>query len=821
MISNNNQHIIKKLASREFKAGKKRNRVAITAIVLTTTLFCSFFTIGGGMIKSFEMDRMRMIGTTTQGAFKYLDREKMESIVQAPEIKEYGIDLIVGEPLNAELQKRITEIHYYDENCFKWSFVLPLLKGKIPEKENEILVDTIVLDMLGIPHVIGETVTLEYRLYGEDIEKDFKISGIYKGDKVQAASLFYVSKAFTDRYIISGKDDPDSIYTGKYNLAVNLVSKRDIGKTLKDISKRYNHNPEDIGINSASIWETLSLDFQTTMIIILFLFIIFSAGYTLIYNIFYIDIIKNIRYYGLLKSLGATSGQIRSLIFRQVTCLSIISIPIGIVIGAVLGFALIPLVLSSTTAANSYISLNPLIFIFSAMFSFTTVIISSIKPLGKAGKISPVEAIRYNGINVKKRESNRNNKPASLFLMAFRNLKRSGKKAFLVIISLFLSIILFSTIFLIIKGFDINLFLQQMINSDFTIADATFYGVDFPKYNRMKDENINYLESLEGIKSVNWINKYSLSVEKKETGIDFTPLDEEIIQMGGYVSQSFIYDIYGLQNRTIQELKPYIVKGSIDNELFNSGNYIIIERYFSINDIVEIGDRINMPSLSGEEKSYTVMAILEDIPMYLRKGSFSTNEIKVYLPTEELANFTESPGKMISHINVNPGYVKSVEKEIIKLTTMNPSLDFRSRDTFIKEFKSAINAFLIVGYSLAAILAIIALINFYNLMTSNILSRKHELALLQSVGMTTRQVKTMLMYEGGLYTLFTFILTLMPGTIITKAILMLFSSSSFAFSIIPYLFIFPVLTLLTVFTPIICLKKINSLTVVERLREAV
>ncbi len=821
MISNNNQHIIKKLASREFKAGKKRNRVAITAIILTTTLFCSFFTIGGGMIKSFEMDRMRMIGTTAHGAFKYLDREKMESIIQAPEIKEYGINMIVGEPLNAELQKRITEIHYYDENCFKWSFVLPLLNGKIPEKENEILVDTIVLDMLDIPHEIGETVSLEYRLYGEDIKKDFKISGIYKGDKVQAASLFYVSKAFTDRYIIPGEEDPDSLYTGKYNLAVNLVSKRNIGQTLKDISQRYNHNPEDIGINSATIWETLSLDFQTTVIIILFLFIIFSAGYTLIFNIFYIDIIRNIRYYGLLKSLGATSRQIKSLIFRQVSYLSIISIPIGIVIGAVLGIILIPLVLSSTIAANSYISLNPLIFIFSALFSFATVIISCIKPMCKAGKISPVEAIRYNGMKIKKRESKRKNKPAGLLLMAFRNFKRSEKKALLVITSLFLSITLFNSTFLFIKGFDINRFLQRMINSDFTMADVTFYNHSYPKYNRIQNENINYLESLEGIKSVNWINKCSISVEKRETGLDFSTLDEEMRQIGDYISQPFIYDIYGLQNPTIRELEPYIIKGIFDNDLFISGDFAIIERLSLVGDFVDIGDKINIPSLYGEEKSYTIMAILDEIPVYLSEGFSYYYGIKVYLPIDELEKVVKTPDNLIAHVDVDPGYIDGVDNAIQKVTSLNPSLDYRSRDMLIKEYETSNKTMSIVGYSLASILAIIALINFYNLMTSNILSRKHELALLQSVGMTTKQVKTMLIYEGGLYTLFTFFLTIIPGTIITKAILMLFSSSSFAFSIIPYLFIFPVLTLLTVIIPIICFKKINFLTVVERLREAV
>ena len=59
-----------------------------------------------------------------------------------------------------------------------------------------------------------------------------------------------------------------------------------------------------------------------------------------------------------------------------------------------------------------------------------------------------------------------------------------------------------------------------------------------------------------------------------------------------------------------------------------------------------------------------------------------------------------------------------------------------------------INMYRFVGGVLCAILALIGILNFINSMTTSILSRHKEIAMLQSVGMTGWQVKQMLICEG-------------------------------------------------------------------------
>ena len=76
---------------------------------------------------------------------------------------------------------------------------------------------------------------------------------------------------------------------------------------------------------------------------------ILVAGYLIIYNIFKISIEKDIRLYGQLKTIGTSPKQIRYMVNRQGLMLSIVGIPIGLILGWLLGNGLLPLVIASTS----------------------------------------------------------------------------------------------------------------------------------------------------------------------------------------------------------------------------------------------------------------------------------------------------------------------------------------------------------------------------------------------------------------------------------------------------------------------------------------
>ena len=106
---------------------------------------------------------------------------------------------------------------------------------------------------------------------------------------------------------------------------------------------------------------------------------IMATGYLIIYNIFQISVIQDIQSYGQLKTLGTTRRQIKKIINKQAILLSAVGIPIGLIIGFLIGRALVPALMNGTTytsEAGVVVTVNPLIFIGSAIFAFVTVYIS-------------------------------------------------------------------------------------------------------------------------------------------------------------------------------------------------------------------------------------------------------------------------------------------------------------------------------------------------------------------------------------------------------------------------------------------------------------
>ena len=178
------------------------------------------------------------------------------------------------------------------------------------------------------------------------------------------------------------------------------------------------------------------------------LLLIMFTGYLIIYNVFQISVTNDIRFYGLLKTIGTTGKQIRRMIRRQAFLLSLFGIPLGWIVGFALGVKLTPIIMEQTSNTGSFVSFNPLIFVGAAVFSLLTVRISCRKPGKMAARVSPVEAVRYTdaGVHLSKRAA-ASMPPASplaprLPHMAWANLGRSRGKTVITVISLALAVVL-------------------------------------------------------------------------------------------------------------------------------------------------------------------------------------------------------------------------------------------------------------------------------------------------------------------------------------------------------------------------------------------
>ena len=278
----------------------------------------------------------------------------MEKIVSHEAVRDYGKSTIIGVAENKELTGRQVEIRYADENYARSSFSYPTT-GTMPVQENEIALDTITLDKMGLPYELGQEITLEWR---KDLTSDeyttstFVLSGYWDGNSAAMASMAWVSEAFVQSQS-AGIDQEAQLANGQVfgtvMLHLDLYSDSDLEGAAEQILA-------DTGLSDVSLSPNAAYDATMNQNIIrevlpmaICMVLVFASGYLIIYNIFQISVASDIRFYGRLKTLGTTKKQLKKMIYGQANRLSLIGIPVGLVIGYLLGAVLVPVMITGTT----------------------------------------------------------------------------------------------------------------------------------------------------------------------------------------------------------------------------------------------------------------------------------------------------------------------------------------------------------------------------------------------------------------------------------------------------------------------------------------
>ena len=331
-FENDTSAVIRKLTKRSLTANKKRNFFLVVAIMLTTLLIGSVFSVGISLVESVKIEQTRLAGTMAHVA--------------------------VGHPTTSQIEK----LH-----------------------------------------------TLDY------VEKDGSVS------------LKFIDEGHISEYCNA------------------LVF--DLGLS------------ENQPIATVQLYDTNARQEIATLLSLcaVAIFLIFIS-YLLIYNILYISISRDVQFYGLLKTLGATPKQIRRVVRGQILRLCLIGIPIGILLSLLVSFGIVPSFISALGAVSAngvVVSFSPIIYVGAIIFPLLTAILGALKPARKAASISPIEAQKYTGVtgNIKGVWSFAHGK---LSRMALRNIFRDKQRAGIVLFSLFLGVTTFLTVTTLVFSTDVS-----------------------------------------------------------------------------------------------------------------------------------------------------------------------------------------------------------------------------------------------------------------------------------------------------------------------------------------------------------------------------
>lgn len=484
MIRVKNKKAVINLSKKSLLASRTRNLIAVAAIALTTLLFTALFTIALSINKGFQESNFRQVGGFSHGGFKYLTQEQFEEIKNDPLIKEWGLRRFLGMPEEVPFNKSHVELGYSDANQAHWMYCDPV-EGRLPkEGTDEAATDTRVLQLLGVKPELGTKFTVSFVVDGHPTTQTFTLCGWWEYDEAVVANHILLPESRVNAVLEElGVTAPGNDgMTGTWNLDVMFSNAFHIEKNLEQILSDHGYqsdSPSDgdnyiaIGVNWGYSGAQLSddIDFTTVSAIVVLLLLIIFTGYLIIYNVFQISVVNDIRFYGLLKTIGTTPRQLRRIIRRQAMLLSLVGIPVGLLLGWLVGGKLTPIVISRLNGVSNVVSANPLIFVISALFTLFTVWISCFKPARMAAKVSPIEAVRYTEGGKVGGKKRRKSKKVSVFSMAWANLGRSKGKTVVTVLSLSLALVLLIITVTFTKGFDMDKYLRDVV-CDFQIADA-------------------------------------------------------------------------------------------------------------------------------------------------------------------------------------------------------------------------------------------------------------------------------------------------------------------------------------------------------------
>ena len=866
-----NTPVIRKTAQKYIFKYRGKSFLIILSIALCTFLFTTLFTVGGSILRMLKESTQRQIGTTAAGAFKYLNQEEYDRLAADPKLKEVSHWICVGEAANKELLKVRTEVHWSDEISAKKGFCYPEA-GALPQTENEAAFSSLVLEALKIDvdpsnyeALLGKKIPLLVEINDRIIQKDFTISGVFTGDRVAMSQVVLVSKAFQEKYApvpalsyYGNQADFGFQIGGFINTDIDFYNPFGIERQLVAAIFR-DGLPEDveIGVSNASV--TGTMDGATLLLVVFLLITIFLSGYLIINNIYRINVYSDIRSYGLLKTIGMSGRQLSSLVRYQAVYLSLPGIVLGILAGTLVGTLLIPVIvkmLNISTTAKGVIHINGWVLLVSALFSFATVIVSCRRPARLASKVSPIEAVRYTEAANSRVIPNLFRDPTHAkthtrftnLSFAGKNLLRDKKKVFWVVLSLALSLVILNTVYTLLHGFNEDKYVSASIATDFSVADATLDNPSIRNDNRnttgISNELLNELNNLPGVEEIG--NIYLESTYQRFTDEDFQKIDNRLLNKpfmqtltsyGEDIPVKDIYEEYRASSVNIYGVDDFVLKnlpvrhGQLDLEKFKTGNYILVNEYDmrlpSGESPVQYflpGEKISVTTNEGITKQYEVMATVE-IPYAFRLQIYDTLDMFYILPTSEFNNFCGARSPMRCLFNSTDTQEQNIENWLETYTTeTEPLLTYKSRKIYKQEFKNLTSMLILTGGLLTGILALIGLLNLVNTMTTSIISRRLELAMLEAVGMTKRTQINGMCIEGVLYATLTGIAGIILSGLFSAILIRPLSHEmwffDWSFSLLPVSIVFPIMIILTLLLPVVIYKKVMSTSVVERLRVA-
>ena len=782
--------IYMRLAFAYLKKQKARTFSMILGVSLAVMLMFGYDVINESHNKK-QLDIIYQMYGSYDGIYNKLDKDELEKIKNDKDIKNSGGVAVLGNIISDNGT-------YLRLNSFDKDYIeildYSLIKGRLPDKDGEIVLESEALKHMNIDAKLNQNIRFKVEKGYKDefginqifIEtKDFKLVGITNKSDYHYKNDWYGFRGFT--FFKEGETQilPENLVT--YESIVKFKSKSstsDTRKKLRDLAEKYDVAKENIRENELMVIAeneyTSFGDYRLQIYVA-------ATSIILIYNMFNMSLMDMIKQIGLIRAIGVSKKKIRHIIGIQSIFILFIGTLIGLILGIVysyfgikiFGYNVIDIDIN-VSSKDIYISMKSVI--ISIAVGTISVFISTIIPIWISGRVSPIEAFKKTDqidIRRKKRLVPRITK--KLFgvtgEMAYSNIGRNKFRSLISIVAISMGGILFiqhmayynneehmgsTPAYLKMQGSSIKLYSDRNSNNEFI---------------GYTDKYVQQILEIDGVTNIKTkINLYGFL----KTEVD--ELDEEYVQsnLDDEDTDTIESDmlISGYNSKSLSKLEKYIEDGEILEEQTEEYPSAIVCNYYynrnhkaaKIMKNLKIGDilTIKVPEIRGDKNYYKdqkirVGAFLKEswilegdstfgycpeiiVPdKYVIDMSNKNTYSEVFLETDE-----EKDSKVYSEIKD-----MFKDKSFVEIYNLSEEKKLDSEDTTQRKREYLIIISLILS---------IAVINIYGTIKTSLLIRINEFSVLKAIGMTSKQLRNMILKETMIYGVLSSIVGAIIGT---------------------------------------------------------
>ena len=801
--------ILTKIAMANNRENKTRSILIMAAVALTTMLITAIGTFGYGGMKG-NVENAEILYGNYLGAFSQIEEEQLHEMEKRGEIDQIGLTAYGGEADT----KGSSQLLWADEKALIMTNGYAMIReGKIPEKMHEIAASEAFFKQLGYENIeIGDEVIIPVRQNGKQPyqEEHFTVTGILQdgtGAQAQQSSTALISKAYYDDKTAG----EDARYTAYFTLGAGVKGDWDeIKALLKDLAAQ-------CGVDSKNLIENNNLisakyaptsEVLVPCIFIALIVVIFAA--VVIYNIFQIGIARKIQEYGKIKAIGATRKQMKQIIVKEGMSLAVIAVPVGLAAGYFITTWMFNRAMNFAAGASESIRLeevslfSPWIILLSAAVSLVTVRVALIRAVKTVASITPVRAFTYEESAANQKGFRKGHKALRITGLIRSDLAANKKRNIITIVMMGLSCILFVAVASIASSIDFEYDARNSVErGDFQIelnydnSDAVY-----------RENNLDYLLAHDPIsESVIEELRNTEGVTKIQTR------NYLVFEKGGIKQSVAIFDRQGFED----ELGKSGVIGDFSYDTVSRKNgYIYGYSHFMKESGQKIGDEISGTLSGGSSRAdYTGTAMGAF-------GSVSADFIITEDTARKLGVFDNSYAYLWLWCDADAR--DGLSDKIRQMFDDNEHVYWESYEEAYDISERSGLLLKVFAYAFLILIGIICFLNMANTMIMNVITRKREWGILQAVGMSNRQLGSMLQSEGLLFTVGSVLISLLIGLPAGYAAFV-FSKNEGFFGINVYHFPFPevcamigVLFVMQMTLSFVLSRNVKKESVIDRIR---